>query len=52
MKRIKTGLLLVAALSLLLSSTGSLYAGAGCSKAGSYYTINIPEGWKVTASGG
>jgi hypothetical protein len=52
MKRMRTDLLLMAVFCLLLSSTGGLYAGAGCSQAGSYYTINIPEGWKVSSAGG
>jgi hypothetical protein len=52
MKKMRTGFLLVAVFCLLLTSTGSLYAGAGCSQAGSYYTINIPEGWKVSSAGG
>ena len=37
---------------LALMTQGNLLASAGCSKADSYYTFNVPKGWKFSASGG
>jgi len=52
MRKLNSRILLAAVFFLLMSSAASLYAGAGCSKAGSYYTINLPDGWRVQSSGG
>jgi hypothetical protein len=29
-----------------------LQAGSGCSRAGNYYTIELPDKWEVISSGG
>jgi len=52
MKKLKSRLLLVAAFGLLIFSATSLFAGAGCQKAGSYYTVVIPDTWELASSGG